>query len=96
MARKAAPFVAASSEWRDEDGVRQPAGDVHAWRAGTNQTLCGVPLHAARLSRFQHVPWVDALWLAETAEQRVAPCPRCTAAAGGKPGRRWTRVDPRP
>lgn len=91
-----APSVAASSEWRDEDGTRLPRGDVHAWLPGTNQTLCGLPLHRARLGRFAHVLWVDALWLADTTDRGIATCPRCTAAAGGRSGRRWTRVDPRP
>jgi len=33
--------VAATSSWRDPDGFRSPAGEVHAWLVGTNQTLCG-------------------------------------------------------
>lgn len=96
MARKTEPSVAASSEWRDEDGVRQPSGDVHAWRPGTNQTLCGVSLHRARLGRFHHVLWVDALWLADTTDRQISTCPRCVAAAGGRTKRGWTRVNPRP
>jgi hypothetical protein len=88
--------VAASSEWPDEDGVRQPRGDVHAWQAGSNQTLCGIPLHRARLGRFQHVLWVDALWLADTTDHQIAICPRCGAAAGGRSRRGWTRRGPRP
>src|SRR4051812_25509391 len=36
--------VAASSQWTDADGVRRPAGEVHAWTPGTNQTLCGLAL----------------------------------------------------
>jgi hypothetical protein len=96
MARKREPSVAASSAWEDEDGTRQPRGDVHAWQPGTNQTLCGVPLHLARLGRFQHVPWSDALWLAETTDHALAVCPRCAAAAGGRRTHRWTRVNPRP
>ena len=91
-------FVAASGTWRDPDGVRMPAGEVHAWDPGTNQTLCGVPLSRARLDRFSHVTWADVQ--PETgghadAVQRV--CPRCRAAAGGgRGGRSWTRTDPRP
>lgn len=78
------PSVAASSTWHDADNVRQPAGDVHAWRPGTNQTLCGTPLSRARLDRFQHVLWADALWMAQTAEPGapiMALCRRCAAAA---------------
>ena len=33
--------VAASSEWTDPDGFRSPAGSVHAWLRGTNQTRAG-------------------------------------------------------
>ncbi|MCR3750666.1 hypothetical protein [Lentzea californiensis] len=78
------PSVAASSTWRDEDGVRQPAGDVHAWWPGTNQTLCGTPLSRARLDRFQHVLWADAVWVEGTAEPGapvMALCHRCAAAS---------------
>ena len=35
--------VAATDRWTDPDGFRAPAGLVHAWLRGTNQTLCGVP-----------------------------------------------------
>ncbi|MGM1065147.1 hypothetical protein [Saccharothrix sp. Mg75] len=93
------PCVAASSQWVDEDGVRQPSGDVHAWEPGTNQTLCGLALSRSRLGRFRHVPWSDAVWLAQTADQVVALCPRCVAATtprSERGGRRWTRVRPRP
>ncbi|GHF19689.1 hypothetical protein GCM10017786_62070 [Amycolatopsis deserti] len=97
MARKPPPATAASSTWTDDDNVRQPAGDAHAWLPGTNQTLCGLPLHRARLGRFPHVLWIDTLWLADTSAHRIAPCRRCVAAAGGRSGaRRWTRVNPRP
>ncbi|GHF37320.1 hypothetical protein FHX82_006408 [Amycolatopsis bartoniae] len=97
MPHRPPPATAGSSTWTDEDGVRQPRGDVHAWVPGTNQTLCGVPLHRARLARFPHVLWVDALWLADTRDEGISPCRRCTAAAGGRGGaRRWTRVNPRP
>ncbi|WP_433868847.1 hypothetical protein [Saccharopolyspora sp. CA-218241] len=90
------PAVAASSKWTDEDGVRQPCGDVHGWRPGTNQALCGVPLHRAGLARFPHVSWRDARWLAGTAGARLRLCPRCDAAAGGRRGSGWTRRNPRP
>jgi len=91
------PATAGSSQWVDEDGVRQPGGDVHAWNPGTNQTLCGIPLHRARLARFPHVLWVDAEWLAETSDARIALCRRCSAAAGGRrPDRGWVRRNPRP
>lgn len=89
--------VAASREWTDDDGTRQPGGEVHAWRPGQNQTLCGLPLSRTRLRRFPHVRFdyrsTDQLiggdavgWI----------CPRCTAATGGRRDERWTRVSPRP
>ncbi|MDM7487057.1 hypothetical protein QT969_02030 [Rhodococcus sp. CSLK01-03] len=96
MARRTEPAVAASSQWiDDDDGIRYPRGDTHAWTPGTNQTLCGVPLSRARLARFPHVPWSEALYLADTGEHGVVPCRRCTAATRhDRP--RWTRTDPRP
>jgi hypothetical protein len=51
--------VAASSEWVDPDGVRRPAGEVHAWTPDTNQTLCGLALSRSRLGRYPHVDWED-------------------------------------
>lgn len=91
------PAAVGSSEWTDEEGVRLPGGDVHAWQPGTNQTLCGVPLRRAGLSKFPHVLWGDVLWFAGTAPRPVAVCRRCTAAAGGRSGkRRRKRRGPRP
>ena len=98
MAARTRHSVAASGTWRDPDGVRMPAGEVHAWDQGRNQTLCGLPLARARLDRFPHVTWADVQ--PETgghadAVQRV--CPRCHAATGGRRDRpAWTRTDPRP
>jgi hypothetical protein len=51
--------VAATGTWQDPDGVRMPAGLVHAWRQGTNQTLCGVQLSHAGLLRFPHLDWAE-------------------------------------
>ncbi|MGC9670801.1 hypothetical protein ACNTMW_30165 [Planosporangium sp. 12N6] len=91
--------VAASGEWIDDDGVRQPAGEVHGWVPGTNQTVCGLALSRSRLRRFAHVPWEYSTTDVLTEADRVGRiCPRCAAAAGkARPDRRsWTRVDPRP
>ncbi len=90
--------VAASGRWTDPDGVRMPAGEVHAWERGTNQTVCGVPLSRARLERFPHVDWADV----QPATGRHADevgwvCPRCSAGTGARRDeRRWTRTNPRP
>jgi len=80
--------VAASSTWTDPDGVRRPAGDVHGWVPGTNQTVCGLALSRSALARFGHVAWPDALPEAgrhADAVQHV--CERCRAALRprGKP-----------
>ncbi len=62
MARQVRAAVAASGEWLDpDDNVRLPAGDVHAWLPGTNQTLCGLALSRSRLMRFAHVPFAQVL-----------------------------------
>lgn len=97
MARAHGPAVAASGSWVDDDGVRLPAGEVHGWLPGTNQTLCGLPLHRARLLRFPHVAWADAQPASGGAADEVRRvCARCVAAAGGRQRRSWTRVAPRP
>jgi hypothetical protein len=84
--------VAASSEWVDPDGVRRPAGEVHAWVPGTNQTVCGLALSRSRLSRYPHVEWADAQPESgghADAVRRV--CPRCAAAARPRPAARGRR-----
>ena len=93
------PAVAASAERFDaEDNRRVPAGEVHAWLPGTNQTLCGVPLARAGLRRFAHVPFRDALPESGGVADLVdLVCARCRAATGTSAGRRsWTRASPRP
>lgn len=93
MARTRRYDVAASGRWL-------PAGEVHAWEQGRNETVCGLSLHRSGLSRFPAVTWTDALpesgGVAD-AVRRV--CPRCAAAAGrrGADSRpAWRRVNPRP
>ena len=90
--------VAASSEWRDPDGFRSPAGSVHAWLQGTNQTLCGLQLSRTRLLRFPHIQWVDVQPATGRDADRVAEvCPRCAAGMGARrDDKPWRRVDPRP
>jgi len=92
------PSVAASGQWTDDDGVRLPAGEAHAWWPGTNQTLCGLALSRSRLLRFPHVSWTDAFPESGGAADEVRRvCPRCRAAAGKRrPGREWSRTSPRP
>lgn len=92
-------MVAASSQWRDENGVRQPAGEVHAWRPGQNQTLCGLPLRRAALRSYPHVSFEYAATDVLTEEDEVRRiCPRCLAATGGRRDRRSRRrgTSPRP
>jgi hypothetical protein len=97
MVKRADPAVAASAQWVDEEGIREPGGDVHAWHRGTNQTLCGLSLYRTGLSRFPHVLWIDARWLADTTDRLIVACHRCAGAVGGRRDeRRWTRKDPRP
>ncbi|GGL92537.1 hypothetical protein [Nakamurella endophytica] len=97
MGRSTTPAVAASGSWTDPDGVRMPAGEVHAWTHGTNQTVCGLALSRASLLRFPHVPWTEVQPATGADADRVQRvCPRCQAAAGGRPRRGWTRHDPRP
>jgi hypothetical protein len=97
MARVIAASVAASSEWIDTDGIRQPGGEVHAWRPGTNQTVCGLALSRSRLRRFPHVAFDFRATDQITAGDEVRYiCPRCVAASTRRGERSWTRTAPRP
>ena len=91
--------VAAGSQWTDpEDGVRYPAGEVHAWERGRNETVCGLSLHRSGLRRFAGVRWADVQpESGGLADYVVEVCPRCRAGVEGRRDRRgWTRTDPRP
>jgi hypothetical protein len=89
--------VAATGSWTDPDGFRTPAGEVHAWLPGTNQTVCGVPLHRAQLHRFPHVEWPDVQpATGRDADRVTSVCRRCAAGTGRRRDERpWKRVDPR-
>ncbi|WP_270888997.1 hypothetical protein [Pedococcus sp. 5OH_020] len=90
--------VAATGSWRDPDGFRSPAGEVHAWVPGTNQTVCGLSTSRSRLLRFSHVAWADAQpATGRDADEVTDVCPRCAAAMGQRrDSKPWTRRDPRP
>ena len=98
MTRTPAAAVAASGEWIGDDGIRQPAGEAHAWLPGTNQTLCGLQLSKSQLTRFPHIQWVDVQPATGRDADRVTDvCPRCAAATGRRRDERpWRRTDPRP
>ncbi|SCE83872.1 hypothetical protein [Micromonospora mirobrigensis] len=93
------PAVAASGEETDPTGVREPAGEVHAWQPGQNSTVCGLQLSRTRLRRFPHVPFdyrsTDQL---TSADPVGFVCPRCLAAVSGgrRQERSWVRHSPRP
>ncbi|MFD7687503.1 hypothetical protein [Streptomyces sp. NPDC059781] len=94
--------VAATGQWTDrEEGRRRlPAGEVHAWEPGLNQTVCGLSLSRSELIRFSHVVWQDTFPESGGAADRVRRvCPRCASVAGrrGSDARpRWRRTNPRP
>lgn len=97
--RMTSASVAASGTWRDpDDGVRAPAGEVHAWVPGTNQTVCGLALSREGLQRFPHIGWADVQPASgRYADEVTTVCRRCAAGMGQRRDeRRWTRVDPRP
>jgi hypothetical protein len=97
MARVIGAAVAASSETTGADGVRMPAGEVHAWSPGTNQTVCGLPLSRSRLRRFPHVRFDFRATDVLTDQDEVGYiCPRCVAATTARDARTWRRVAPRP
>jgi hypothetical protein len=96
-ARNAA--VAATDQWVDpDDGIRYPAGEVHAWQPGRNETVCGLALSKSGLARFPHVGWADVQpESGRHAEGVQSVCRRCRAALGVRRDERgWTRTNPRP
>lgn len=100
MRISSSPAVAASSEGAGPDGVREPAGEVHAWLPGQNQTVCGLPLSRTRLRRFPHVRFEYASTDVLTEADPVGRiCPRCLAASQGRRRggqKNWVRHSPRP
>ena len=91
--------VAAGDRWIDpEDGIGYPAGEVHAWERGRNETVCGLSLSRSGLSRFPHVGWADVQpESGRHADAVQVVCRRCRAASGARrDDRGWTRVNPRP
>ncbi len=90
--------VAATGTWVDPDGIRRPAGEVHGWQQGMNQTLCGLALSRSRLSRFPHVPWAEAdPATGAHADAVVETCRKCAAAMGvRRDSKPWSRTNPRP
>ncbi|GAA3084834.1 hypothetical protein GCM10010485_23690 [Streptosporangium carneum] len=101
MPARGEPSVAASRQWRDQNGVRMPSGEAHAWYPGTNQTLCGLAISRSKLLRFSHVRWPDAFPESGGAAEEVNEvCEKCVAASGRRShrgwSRAWTRSSPRP
>lgn len=102
MVRTKQYAVAASGQGTEEEGGRRrlPAGEVHAWEPGRNETVCGLSLSRSRLTRFPHITWTDTFPASGGAADRVRRvCPRCASVAGRRGGDarpRWQRTRPRP
>ncbi|AEV83062.1 hypothetical protein ACWT_2043 [Actinoplanes sp. SE50] len=100
MARVSTAATAASSQVNGPDGSRAPAGEVHAWLPGTNQTLCGLALSRTRLVRFPHQRFdYRASDVTGAGDDIGFICPKCVAATtprDQRDGRGWKRVAPRP
>jgi len=89
--------VAASGSGLDPDGGRLPAGEVHGWWHGHDETVCGLSLSRSGLVRFGGLLWPDVQPdSGGSADLVQAVCPRCTAALAPKGGTGWRRTDPRP
>ncbi|TLS42327.1 hypothetical protein FE633_31330 [Streptomyces montanus] len=93
--------VAASGRWWDEDDGRWlPAGEVHGWERGKNQTVCGLSLSRSQLARFPGVDWTDIFPESGGAADRVRRiCHRCASVCGRREGdtrRGRRRLNPRP
>ena len=83
--------VAASGQWTDEEEGRRrlPAGEVHAWEPGRNETVCGLSLSRSRLVRFSHVNWPISFCgtVPSSCASRAARPTRCGGCA--RVARRW-------
>lgn len=89
--------MAASGEQTGDELGRLPAGEVHAWYPGQNETQCGLSLFRSQLRTFGAVLWPDVQPESGGSADFVQDvCPRCLAATGRRPQRRWTREHPRP
>ncbi len=91
--------VAATDDALDEDLVGLPAGEVHGWWRGQNETVCGLSLSRSRLRTFPGLVWGDVQPASGgSAELVQVVCPRCRAALEGRTCERrsWTRERPRP
>jgi hypothetical protein len=81
--------VAATDDALDEDLVRLPAGEVHGWWRGQNQTVCGPRLSRSRLRTFPGLVWADVQpESGGSADLVQAVCPRCRAAIEGRTSKR--------
>ena len=92
--------VAATGSRLDPDGARLPAGEVHGWEPGCNQTVCGLSLSRSALTRFAGVRWSDVQPESGGAADFVeVVCKRCRAAStprAERSGPSWRRTSPRP
>ncbi|MCW2667646.1 MAG: hypothetical protein JWN57_2608 [Frankiales bacterium] len=91
--------MAATDDRIDDDGARLPAGEVHGWHRGQNQTVCGLSLHRSRLRTFPGLSWADVQPESGGSADYVAQvCPRCRAGVEGRTSKRrpWSRDSPRP
>ena len=76
--------------------MRRPPATARA-PPGTNQTLCGLALSRAPPGTVPPRALRD-VWPSRAVRDGGGPhlCPRCLAATGVRPVRRWSGVDPRP
>ncbi|HEU0101429.1 MAG TPA: hypothetical protein VFR07_03845 [Mycobacteriales bacterium] len=96
-AAKRSASVAASGSGVDPDGGRLPAGEVHGWWHGHNETVCGLSLSKSQLVRFGALRWTDVQPdSGGHADLVQVVCPRCGAALTARGGSGWRRTSPRP
>ncbi|MCW2607059.1 MAG: hypothetical protein JWO60_1752 [Frankiales bacterium] len=86
---------------RELDGERLPAGEVHGWWHGHNETVCGLALSRSALVRFGALLWADVQPASGGAADLVqSVCERCTAVLRPRSvhadGPGWSRTRPRP
>lgn len=83
--------VASSGMRIDDDGAERPAGTVHAWMRGSNQTVCGLRVSDHRLETFADLSFVDVSESNGDEPDTRWCCPKCLAAGARRDDQRWTR-----
>lgn len=96
-ARRSSSVAASGSGPDPDDGRDLPAGEVHGWWHGQDETVCRLSLHRSRLRSFPALRWDDVQPSSGgSADLVLVVCARCRTALSTPGGDGWRRTDPRP